>query len=379
MISIILAALSLGYYFGGKLADRKPYLNIFYGIILTSGFSVFLLEILMLTLLPYIGYQLNIISGPLICSLILFFVPSLLLGMLSPYAITILEKKLPKTGIGSISGSVYFWSTLGSILGSLLAGFFLIPTFGVHQIIFSVGVLLVTIGLLGLHFSGLKKNLIFKFIFLAFILMAQVFTLIVFNRRADAVYEHDGVYERLTIFDGEYKERPTRFFMQDRSNSGAMFLDSDDLVYDYTKYYLLYKLFNPEVKNALAIGGGAYSVPKAFLKEFPEAQIDVVEIEPTLYALAKKYLNLQSDPRLTNYVKDGRRFLHDTKKNYDLIYSDIYYSIYSLPTHCTTREFFEVARDRLTKDGVFVANIIGNFSRQNTCQYAIPPKKLFYI
>ena len=93
-----------------------------------------------------------------------------------------------------------------------------------------------------------------------------------------------------------------------------MFLDSTDpadLVYDYTKYYSLYKVFTPRVQNALVLGGGAYSIPKALLHELPDAVIDVAEIEPSFLDLARQYFGAADSPRLRNHVEDGRRFLKD--------------------------------------------------------------------
>ena len=89
------------------------------------------------------------IDGPLIVSLLLFLLPALLLGMLSPYAIKLLHRH-DSGGVGSASGLVFFWSTLGSIAGSLGAGFWLIPTFGVGFIVISVGAGLIALGLAGL-------------------------------------------------------------------------------------------------------------------------------------------------------------------------------------------------------------------------------------
>lgn len=186
------------------------------------------------------------------------------------------------------------------------------------------------------------------------------------EKEKGVVFSQDGVYEKITIYDGEYAGKPTRFFKQDRSISGAMFLDSDELVFDYTKYYAIYSLFQPDVKNALVIGGGAYSIPKALLKDLPEATIDVSEIEPSLYELVQKYFRFTKTDRLRNVTDDGRRFLHDTNKKYDLIFSDVYYSLFSIPSHFTTKEFFQISKEKLENDGVFMANLIGDLSRQES-------------
>jgi spermidine synthase len=113
---------------------------------------------------------------------------------------------------------------------------------------------------------------------------------------------------------------------------------------------------------ALAIGGGAYNVPGAILRDSPRAIVDVAEIDPTLHSLAMRYFALADDPRLRNHVIDGRRFLHDSAERYDLIFSDAYRSFVSAPPQFATREFFGLARSRLKDDGVLIANFYGSLA-----------------
>lgn len=363
VISVILAALSWGYYVGGHFADRHPRPVWFFRIIVLSGIVLLAFHVLGLILLPLLSYVLPISTGPLIASLLLFFFPAFLLGTLSPYAVRLQAEQMQEQGIGSVAGNIFFWSTSGSIIGSLLAGFVLIPHFGVDHILFANGLVLFFLGLIPLVLFGEKKR------FGAYVLstiMLTVFSYTVsYAFQKNFVYSKDGVYEKISIYDGTYAGRPTRFLGQDRTSSGAMFLDSNDpqdLVYDYTKYYLVHNIFNPDLKNALVIGGGAYSIPKALLAEKSDVIVDVVEIEPSLYDLSKKYFNVNDDPRLHHVTADGRRFLHDSEKKYDLIFSDVYYSLYSVPSHFTTQEFFALAKEKLNKNGVFIANMISDLS-----------------
>ncbi len=371
VISVILAALSTGYYAGGKFADRHPSLQWFFGIILLGGLALLLFYFIGIIALPILSYALSISVGPLVSSVLLFFLPALLLGTLSPYAVKLQSARFPEQGVGSVAGRIFFWSTTGSITGSLLAGFVLIPNFGLNQIVIANGIMLFLLGLMPLLLLklGIAKEHLHKSLF-AFV---SILGLIWFANqqierlRENVVYSKDGVYEKITIYDGKFEGRPARFFQQDRSGSGAMFLDSDDpadLVYGYTKYYSLYKVFNTKITNALVIGGGAYSIPKALLKEIPDANIDVAETEPSLFELAKKYFRVNDNPRLRNYTEDGRRLLHDSDKKYDLIFSDVYYSLFSIPAHFTTQEFFTIAKDKLGPDGIFIASMIGDLSRQ---------------
>jgi spermidine synthase/MFS family permease len=379
VISVILLALSVGYYAGGALADRRPSPDRFFGIIAASGVVLLLFYGAGRLLLPSFSGVLSIEAGPLVSAALLFLAPALLLGTLSPYAVKLQSMYAPDHGVGRASGSIFFWSTLGSITGSLLAGFALVPNFGVDRVILAVGGLLVAIGVLPLPALRRTRRRVYAAAAAVVLLLGAIWFDVT---QADAawldaapavaedealVYRADGVYQKITIYDGAFLGRPARFLLLDRSESGAMFLDADDpaeLVYDYTKYYALYKVFAPRVRNALVLGGGAWSIPKALLRELPEARVDVAEIEPALLDLSRRYFALPESPRLRNHIEDGRRFLQESGTQYDLIFGDVYYSYFSVPPHFTTREFFALAKARLAPGGVFVANMIGDLSRR---------------
>ena len=362
VISIILAALSLGYYFGGRLSDRKPSEVLFFSLIVLAGFTVLLLQLLNATLLPGMAYKLSMIDGPLVVSVMLFLLPAMFLGMLSPFAIKLLYASHAENGVGNAAGLVFFWSTLGSIAGSLSAGFLLIPHWGVSHIVIGVGLGLVLLGGLGiLIFSNRPKMIAISLILLSLICS---FALNRFEKPdgKGVVHAAHGLYEKIVIRDIPYQGRSTRILLQDRNISSGMYLDDGSMAFDYTKYFDLYRLFTPKLEAALAIGGGAYSVPKAILRDSPSAVVDVAETEPSLHALAKEYFALPDDARLRNHVIDGRRFLHDTPEQYDLIFSDAYRSFASVPMQFTTREFFSLAKSKLKDNGVFIANYYGSLA-----------------
>ena len=368
VISVILLALSIGYYAGGVLADRHPSEEWFYSIILASGLLLLLFYLLGRLILPAISGRLSIELGPLVSAALLFLLPALLLGTLSPFAVKLQSVHVPAQGVGRVAGSIFFWSTLGSITGSLLAGFVLIPNFGVDRILMANGIVLSALGFIPLAALGVRKKRLSAAL-VAFVLLAAApsFAVEPATSGEKVVYRKDGVYQKITIYEGSYYGRPARFLLLDRSESGAMFLDSKDpteLVYDYTKYYALYKVFTPGVRNALVLGGGAYSIPKALLAELPDAEVDVAEIEPSFFDLAKRYFAAAESPRLHNHVEDGRRFLQDARRPYDLIFGDVYYSYFSVPPQFTTQEFFALAKSRLSPGGVFIANMIGDLSRR---------------
>ena len=361
VVGIILAALGLGYYLGGSLADRRPSAVWFFSLIAIAGFSVLLLQFLNAVLLPGIAYKLSLIDGPLIVSFLMFFLPAMFLAMLSPFAITLLHAREADRGVGSASGLVFFWSTLGSIAGSLATGFLLIPHWGIGNIVAGTGSGLVLLGGVGL----LLTRKLPKILPLGLALLGPLSGMaLVAAQPGDrgGVFAMDGLYDRIMIRDIPYRDRTARILLQDLSVSGGLYLDDGSMAFDYTRYFDLYRLFTPELKTALAIGGGAYSVPRAILRDAPRAIVDVAEVDPSLHALARRYFDLPGDARLRNHVIDGRRFLHDTQERYDLIFSDAYRSFISAPPQFATLEFFRLARSRLREDGVLIANFYGSLA-----------------
>ncbi|OGM31888.1 hypothetical protein A2962_01250 [Candidatus Woesebacteria bacterium RIFCSPLOWO2_01_FULL_39_61] len=370
IIGVVLAALSFGYYFGGHYADKFPFAKNFYKIIWLGGLATLFLELLTSLVLPKVAYFLPPIYGPLIASIFLFLLPSFLLGMLSPFAIKLQEVRFPKYGVGKLSGEIFFASTLGSIIGSIATGFYLIPRFGINTIVNAVGITLIIIGFTGWFTSEVKKNNNYKIrslpfsLFISLLVISTVLSLPKFSS-SKILYSKDGIYEKIVVYDTFLKGRPARLLAQDAGLSSGIYLDSKELAFDYTKYYVLYKVFGVDVKKALFIGAGAYTTPTALIRELPHVEADVVEIEPSLYNISKKYFSTVEDKRLVNIVKDGRRYLFDTDKNYDLIFADAYSTIYSIPVHMTTEEFFQLAYSKLNDNGIILANIIGDLGRGN--------------
>lgn len=361
VLTTILLALSCGYYYGGLRADKNPSEKHFFSLIGLSGILVLIFHACGLFLLPVLAYALSTIEGPLLTALLLFFVPSVFLGMLSPYAIKLQAERFPERGIGRISGTTFFWSTFGSISGSLGAGFVLIPYFGVNQIMLGTGILLVLLGACGVIISPVDKAATVGRS-VAGLLLAFTIPFIP-SFEAEALYSRDGVYERISVWRETIDDKSSLVLRQDKTMSGAVFEDSNEPAFPVLRFYHLAELIPGGPKRVLVIGGGAFLVPKMLLQEFPQAVIDVVEIEPKLQNVAQEYFGLPKSERLRVHISDGRRFLHDVNEPYDLIFGDAYHSLYSIPAHFTTKEFFSLVRSKLSAQGLFFGNFIGSISR----------------
>ncbi len=362
IMGIILAALSVGYYVGGTIADKKPTLVRFFRIILIGGLSILFLSVLVTHLLPVVGSFFSIINGPPILAFLLFFIPIVFLGMLSPFTIRLQSKICSKEGVGSISGKAYFWSTLGSILGSFSSGFLLIPFFKTQQIIIATGIFLILLSTIPLFFLSKKKIILAIAIILAIFLIGFSVKGIgqaKFLEDGEIIYQEDGVYSKITIVDSQKNNRPIRYLLLDKSMSASQFKDNNKPGFDYLKYSSLYKASFKNPKNTLFIGGGAYIGPAQYINELENIVVDVCEIEPSLFRLSKKYFTIPDSNRLKNHIKDGRLFLSNTSKKYDLIFGDAYRGLFSIPAHLTTEEFFKLAHQKLTNNGVIILNVIG--------------------
>jgi spermidine synthase len=133
-------------------------------------------------------------------------------------------------------------------------------------------------------------------------------------------------------------------------------------VFRYAYFYLSAGHFKPDFQDALMLGGAAYTFPMFYLEQFPEATMDVVEIDPMLTELAMEHFNLRNEPRLKIFHEDGRIFLNNTDKKYDIFYGDAYNSLYTIPWHLTTVETVEKIYDVLNDDGVAMVNVISSIS-----------------
>ena len=358
LIGVILASLSLGYYLGGRQADKKVSLSRLARIIFLAAICIVITigikDVLLLFLQKNVG---EIRIAAVIASIVLFMPASIYLGMVSPYAAKLKLSSLENTG--RTIGNLYAISTTGSIFGTLFAGFYLIPFFGTNKLLMFLAIILVVISIV----LSLKTNIKSKVSLLLFLVMGLISfifldTLLIKNGFIDI----DTSYNRVFITDSKQQAQNLTIRRMGINNEchSAMYLESDALVSEYAKSYHLIRHFYPDFKNCLMLGGAGYSFPKSYLKTYPNAEIDVVEIDPKVTQLAKDYFKLKEDPRLTIFHNDGRTYLNHTDKSYDVILGDAFNSSYSIPYQLTTQESAQKMYDILNEDGIVILNIISS-------------------
>ncbi len=379
LIGIVLGSLSLGYWLGGSISDRRPDDRTLSLVIFLAAAGIAAMTLVHVNVLDLLNESgLDIRSRALVACIALVTVPSVLLEMVSPFAVRLKMKGLATSG--RTVGNLYALSTVGSIAGTFLAGFVLIPFFGTTKILYFLSALLALTAAL----PALRRRLL-----ASTILIAAAVVLAINEPHGDVIVV-ETQYNSVRIADLRHESgRPMRVMAINRQASSAMFLDGDDLVHDYTRFFRLAGFFRPDPRKTLMLGGAAYSYPKAFLRENPGATMDVVEIDPTLTRLAAEHFDLDpAHPRLRIIHEDARIFLNETDEVYDVVYGDVFNSIFSIPFHLTTRECVQRIYDILDDGGVAVMNLVsaidgtkGKFLRAEYATYesVFPQVYLFAV
>jgi spermidine synthase len=362
LIGVILTGLSLGYHIGGKLADKNPNFLKLCLVVFSAGLYIIFIPFIAPTITSsFIQFVSDSQYASFFAVFTLLIVPTFLLGIVSPYAIKLATRRL--TELGNVSGNLYSLSTIGSIVGTFLTVFILIPTFEINYIIFGLGMTL-------MFFSSLfgparfpKILAVFVFVLLLFfpsINLSSAGTVMV-HPTGTLVYEKETLYSHLDVID----RGNIRTLYLDGNIHSQMYKDKpEELVNAYTKYFHLGFLFNPDAKDVLFVGGGGFSGPKNFLSTYSDVRIDVVEIDPDVISAARDYFNLPVDndrSRLMIYNDDARNFLSKTEKEYDLIILDAFSKNY-VPFHLLTLEYFQLLNKKLTSDGIIISNNIGSMT-----------------
>ncbi|VVB51027.1 Polyamine aminopropyltransferase [uncultured archaeon] len=361
LISVVLAALSLGYYRGGIFADENPSPKKLSEVILYAAFFV--------ALMPYITVFLGTIlknvagfkAGSLVTSVVALFMPSYFLGMVTPFALKIKINALEKTG--RTAGNLIALSTIGSIIGTLATGFILIPYIGVTSIVYGTSLLLLAISI---YIGGRDVSLILMVLASVVYLSIRVTSTspLAFgeNNSTHVLLAKDTPYEYLQVTDNQAANGTTRLLALGSLFQGGIRMPSNTSFYEYVDYYNLAWLYKPQIRNILVLGCGSGAGPKELARLHPNATIDVVDIDPEVLAAAEKYFGLTGNDRINLIEKDARMYLSDSDKKYDLIILDIYGGTHAIPFHLTTKQMAQSIKDHLTEKGVFAAEIVSALS-----------------
>ena len=389
LIGVVLAGLSAGYWIGGILADRIPRPSLLLAVLALGAGTILLIPVVDQTVLEAIvewdaGPRLN----PLFATIALFGIPSVVLATASPIAVRLRARSVDT--VGATAGRLYALSTAGSIAGTLLTAFLLIPEIGTNQLLGLLATaLFVAAGLVALGEWMLPAvaavALLVAGSAAATVALepeqggrlsgaaAQNWSPLYRLRNAEDIvqappsgfrllYSKNTRYHGLTVVE-DNNSRHLRF--ESSFQSGMYLNDPYRTRYQYSDYLQLALAYNQGARRILMIGLGGGSAPKRMWRDFPELELEVVELDPVVRDVAYRFFELPRSPRLRVTVEDGRRYLQRNSERWDAIMVDAYFSD-ALPFHLTTVEFLELARSRLNPGGVIVSNVIGSVAGEGS-------------
>lgn len=373
LISTVLAALTVGYFAGGRVADRYPSARVL-GVAVLIG-SVFILALpsfstpLLEALLDAID---DIKAGSLVSAFVLMFFPVAFYGAYSPFAIRLLLCSTHASG--GVSGGVYAVSTAGSILGTLGTTFFLIPAIGTRAITFTLGAAGVACGIaliawparrpVGTAATLLGTLLLGSGTFAALAAAsaaaraAEIFDRTALSAREDGQLAHiEGQYNDIYVVKrGNELLMTARLKGWNYTESRISLTDQEVVPARYLRLMTTALAYVPQVEQVLLVGLGG-GVLTNYLGHFlPDVRIDSVEIDSGVIDAAKTWFGVRETERMRVVESDGRVFLNRNRKLYDVALIDAYIGG-SVPFHLMTREFYTLLKRRLTPGGAAVFNI----------------------
>jgi spermidine synthase len=373
LISTILAALTAGYFLGGRIADRTVSAAVLGAIVTMASLYLLVLPSFADSLLKFASDNVdNVHLGGLYSALAIMFVPATLLGVYSPFAIR-LVLRTPRSS-GTVSGAIYGVSTAGSIVGTLGTTFFLIPLIGTRAITLLLGAAGIFCGLCLMALERLYARQKVETLALAILVVLAVSC---GGARSEGLFDESVRAKMLKHEEGLVAHVETEYNNVYISKNGPLLAmttmvakrwlfesivnlkDPDDLTVPYSKLMPAGLLYPEKLQRILMIGLGAGSISTYLGRAMPDVQIDVVELDPGIIDAGKKYFGLQETDKVHYIESDGRVYLNRNKEPYDLIILDAYREL-GVPFHMLTREFYTLVKDRLAPGGAVAANVTAN-------------------
>jgi spermidine synthase len=349
VIGLVLAALALGYWLGGRLADRRPQQRLLGWIVVAAAVLTAAIPFVAQPLLDVTARGLDEVGsgsaiGSFLAALALFAPPVTLLGMVSPFAIRLATEDAAEAG--AVAGRFFALSTVGSLVGVFVPALVTIPLVGTQRTFLGAAALLALAGALVLGA---------RWLLVAAALAALLLVPPGAVKAADGLlYEAESRYQYVQVVE--------------RGDARYLHLNEGVAVHsvwrrehvltggEWDMFLVAPALLDRRVRDVAILGNAGGTTARAFGRYYPEARIDGVELDAKVTQAGRRFLGLGDNPRLRVVTADARPFLRTTRKRYDLILVDAYRQPY-VPFYLATREFFRLVRDRLRPGGVVALNV----------------------
>ncbi len=365
IIGLTLAFLSLGYWLGGKVADRRPSATLLFLIVgVAAGFAgiipLLARPVLDVSLSAFHDVAVGAFYGSLLGTLVIVGVPITLLGFVSPYAIRLLVVDLARSG--KTAGNLYAISTLGSIAGSFLPVLLLIPTLGTARTFVVLALLLLVPALVGL--IALRQ---FRPATVVTIVAVVMLVLATFGesrgvRAAEfgtLLYQTESEYNYIQVVE---ENGTVSLILNEGHAVHSVYNPNQLLTGGPWDYFMVAPLLGgtggaPQIDSAMLIGLAGGTIARQLTAAYGAIPIDGVEIDPEIARVGDEYFHMSEEaPGLDVHIEDGRYYLRTNDQRYDLIGVDAYHQPY-IPFQLTTTEFFGEIADHLRSGGVAAINV----------------------
>jgi spermidine synthase len=350
VIGLILIYLSVGYWVGGRVADRHASPRLLGRLLLAAAAVIVVLPfvarpVLDLAVRGFDAVSAGAVAGSFFATIALFSVPVTLLGMVSPFAIRLALRDVDRAG--TVSGRLYALSTGGSIVGTFVPALITIPSIGTQRTILGAAALL---GMAAALLAG------WRWLVVAAVAMGLLFVPPgAVKGGSGLLFETESPYQYVRVVQSDDGKRELEL------NEGV----SEQSVWrpgtvltggEWDMFLVVPPLLTHPVHDVLVIGSAGGTIPRAYAKFYPGAHVDGVEIDPAVTDAARRFMALDSIPNLHTYSEDGRGFLRGTSKRYDVVIVDAYREEY-VPFYLATQEFFTLVRAHLNDGGAVALNV----------------------
>ena len=353
-IGVVLVSLSVGYWLGGRLADRHPHLR---GLCLLVLGAATLLAVVPFAAKPFFDVSVDALDeisagafvGSLAGVLVLISVPVILLGACSPWAVRLAVEDVEHSG--EVAGRLYAISTAGSLVGTMVSALLTIPFIGTQRTFLCFALLLAITASAGLGWRYLAVPAA-----LAVVIAIPVGTVKATDPGETVLWEGETQVQYARVIEESDGDR--RLELNEGVAEHSLFRPGSYLTGNYWDglVVLPFAALDRAPRRVAILGNAAGTAERAYGHFYPKVQVDGVEIDGELTGIGERYFGLHLSDRLRAHTADARPWLHGSDGNFDVIVVDAYRQPY-IPFYLTTREFFELARDRLAPGGVVVVNV----------------------
>lgn len=353
-IGFTLIYLSLGYFIGGRVADRYPRPQVIRGITVVAAAATGLIPLTSRPVLDWsVGGMTNANPSVFISALIavnlLFSVPTILLGMVSPFAIRLTVEQIGSAGRSA--GSLYALSTLGSIIGAFLPALVLIPAWGVRNTLYASCLVLLLASAWGLRLRAWAVSAA-----MVALLVVSMLTQGPLKTRPGLIYEQESLYNYIQVVHDA--DGTNNLVLNEGAGAVHSKYNPDRVLFGptwYAEYLLMAPYFNAgftpdKLRRIAIIGLAGGTLARQYTAAYGPIPIDGVEIDPAIVEVGRKYFGM-NESNLHVYSGDGRTFMRTAAQTYDVVMVDAFQQPY-MPFHLTTIEFLQEIKAHLSPTGV---------------------------